>query len=107
MQLKRRSNLQKCRLCGKELNGIISFYTKDWFCSDCKKDDILCAERGCKVKVVTLNAGYEHEEKEAKSLFQLGDIYTVESVEVGSWSSEIELKEFPNKKFNSVFFGRV
>lgn len=98
--------MQKCRLCGKELNGLVSCYTEDWFCSNCKKYDILCAENGCKVKVVTLNAGYEYEQKEARSLFQLGDIYTVESLEVGSWSSEIELKEFPGKKFNSVFFDR-
>lgn len=99
--------MQKCRICGNELNGLVSHYTKDWFCSNCKKDDILCAEKGCKVKVRTLKAGYEHEEKEAKILFKVGDIYTVESLEVGSWSSEIELKEFPGKKFNSVFFDRI
>ena len=33
--------------------------------------------------------------------------YEVESVEIGGWRSEIKLKEFPGKKFNSVFFRRV
>lgn len=28
-------------------------------------------------------------------------------MEVGGWRSEIELKDFPGKKFNSVFFRRV
>ena len=45
--------------------------------------------------------------KEARELFKVGDIYTVENVSVGRCSSTIQLKEFGNKEFNTVFFERV
>ena len=38
---------------------------------------------------------------------QLGADYEVEAIRVGGFFSEIELKEFPGIRFNSVFFKRA
>lgn len=51
--------------------------------------------------------GRELEQADAKKILTEGTAYEVESVVVGGYSSEIELKEFPGRKFNSVFFRRV
>ncbi len=37
-------------------------------------------------------------------LLEVGKTYTVTAVNVHSWHTEVELKEFPNKLFNSVCF---
>lgn len=37
-------------------------------------------------------------------LLEVGKEYTVTKIHVYSWFTMIELKEFPNKKFNSVLF---
>jgi hypothetical protein len=34
----------------------------------------------------------------------IGEVYEVEKVEPHSWHTKYRLKEFPNKKFNSVSF---
>lgn len=40
-------------------------------------------------------------------LLEIGKEYTVENVEVHSWHTIVYLKEFPNKKFNSVVFEEI
>lgn len=42
-----------------------------------------------------------------KKLFKVGEVYTVDNVEVGGYSSTVALKEFPDKSFNTVFFKRI
>lgn len=37
-------------------------------------------------------------------LLTIGKVYDVQKVEVHSWHTKYYLKEFPNKKFNSVSF---
>lgn len=64
-------------------------------------------ERGCKVEFAYPDNGREHERKEAGELLKAGVSYEVESTVVGGYSRMIELKEFPGKMFNSVFFRRV
>lgn len=98
-----------CPSCGRTLNGVSTIFGIKWMCSKCvgdKTDPIHC-ERGCKVEFAYPDSGREHERKEAAELLKAGLAYEVEGVEVGSYSSKIELKEFPGKKFNSVFFRRV
>lgn len=98
-----------CPMCGRKLVGVSLFYGSKWTCSDCAKDkeEPIYCERGRKVEFANPNSGREHERKEAAELLKAGVAYEVEGVEVGSYSSKIELKEFPGKKFNSVFFRRV
>ncbi len=55
--------------------------------------------------VETLRAGYDCEEEMVKSLgFKLGDKFELEHIDMGSSSTSIYLKDFPNQSFNSVFF---
>lgn len=37
----------------------------------------------------------------------IGKEYTVKSIDIHSWHTKIELKEFPGKFFNNVCFKRV
>lgn len=98
-----------CPKCGRDLDGLVFDYGRKWLCSDCAADksDVLHAERGCLVAVKSIDAGYTSQADQAKELFNIGDVYTVESVSVGSSSSSITLKEFPGKHFNTVFFKRI
>lgn len=98
----------KCPNCGKVLNGIILDYPWQWSCSKCAKDqtDVLHCERGSKVIAADLDAGFEHDSKQANDLLAKGQVYEVEKINIGSWISAIWLKEFPGKKFNTVHFKR-
>lgn len=40
----------------------------------------------------------------SRMILDIGEKYTVENVDVHSWYTDIYLKEFPDKKFNSVVF---
>jgi hypothetical protein len=65
------------------------------------------ALEGHKVKCSTFDAGYEYDKEEAKKHLELGKEYTVQYTDVDSWSTDVVLDEFPNIKFNSVFFEDV
>lgn len=99
----------KCPVCGRELVGLSIIYGSEWLCSDHAKDkeDPIHCEKGCKVEFAYPEKGRELEQADAKKILTEGTAYEVESVVVGGYSSEIELKEFPGRKFNSVFFRRV
>lgn len=63
------------------------------------------AEENDKVIFSNPFAGYTFQKENMISLgFEIGKIYTIDWTEVGNWSTDIYLKEFPNKAFNSVFF---
>lgn len=98
-----------CPKCGRELIGVTVTYGDKLFCSDCAKDkdEAIYCERGCKVEFAYPENGREHERQETGSLLKAGAAYEVKSTVVGGYSSEVELKEFPGKRFNSVFFRRV
>ena len=98
-----------CDECGKELNGLSFDYGERWLCSNCTEDkkSVLNCETGCKVVVKTLDAGWDCEKEEAEKIFNVGEVYIVDTVNVGSWTSTIMLKEVPDKYFNTVFFERV
>lgn len=62
------------------------------------------AEKGHKVVVSSLTAGYESDQKVAKQHLKIGDEYTVESTVVHSWHTDVYLQEIPGVKFNEAFF---
>ena len=62
------------------------------------------AKTGHKVKCVTLDAGYKSDQETAKKYLEIGKEYIVERTEVDSWHTDVWLQEFPDVKFNSVFF---
>ena len=65
------------------------------------------ALEGHKVRCVTLKAGYKYQQEIVKKYLELGKEYTVEKTKVEGWSTSVWLKEFPNIRFNSVFFEDV
>ena len=97
-----------CPTCGKTLDGVVLDYSQQWQCSKCAKDqtDVLHCERGSKVRAVDLDAGFEHDSKQAKELLVEGQVYEVEKINIGGWISTIWLKEIPGEKFNTVHFER-
>ena len=98
----------KCKKCGKAIDSIINHYGSKWICSECAEDkeSVLYCERGCKVKAVHLNYGYDWNIEKAHQFLQQDKIYEVESVEIGKYISYVCLKEIPNQKFNTVQFVR-
>lgn len=62
------------------------------------------ALKGHKVKCETLSAGYDYHKEVAQKHLEVGKEYTVEKTQVDSWHTDVWLQEFPNVKFNSVFF---
>lgn len=62
------------------------------------------SERGCRVKVKSVTNGWNSDIEKAQKYFNVGDVYTVENVEIGGFISYLTLKEFPNIKFNTVNF---
>ncbi|OSA95739.1 UNVERIFIED_ORG: hypothetical protein B2H93_04775 [Clostridium botulinum] len=58
-----------------------------------------------KVKIIyTGEGGYKLDREYADKVLEVGKEYTLETVDVDSWNSDVYLKEFPNKTFNSVLF---
>lgn len=98
----------KCKNCGKVIDSVVLHYDGDWLCSECATDreSVLFCERGCKVKAVNLDNGWDYDKEQAHKFLKQDAIYEVESVEVGGYSSTLYLKEFPNEKFNTVHFVR-
>lgn len=52
----------------------------------------------------TGRGGYKYERESAAAALNIGQVYTLEHVEIKSSSSYLTLKEFPGKKFNTVMF---
>jgi hypothetical protein len=65
------------------------------------------ATKGDKVRCNTLSGGYDYHEEIAKRFLEIGKEYTIEVTVVDSWHTDVHLQEFPNIKFNSVFFEDV
>ena len=62
------------------------------------------AQKGDKVVVSSLTAGYENEQETVKKHLKLGNTYTVEETKVHSFYTDVFLQEVPGVRFNSVFF---
>lgn len=60
------------------------------------------------VKIVYLGTGgYDSDKEHANKYLKVGEIYTVISIDVYDWSSEVCLEEVPNVYFNTVHFEDV
>lgn len=60
---------------------------------------------GAKVVFTFPNAGHDWQQQRIKELgIQIGDIFTVKSVSVHSWHTDVCLEEFCDEIFNSVMF---
>lgn len=95
-----------CEICGKELNGVYSHYNfRNRKCSKCYDGkNVLYAEDGSKVVVKSITNGMKCDSEKAQRYFKIGDVYTVESMEIGMSSSYLMLKELTNIRFNTVHF---
>lgn len=51
--------------------------------------------------------GYEIERESAKQTLELGKIYTVDRIEIGSCSSNVCLVEDPGRSWNTVLFASI
>jgi hypothetical protein len=60
---------------------------------------------GTKVEFLDRN-GHEWERKEAEKILEVGQIYTVESIDVGDWCSYVTFEEVSGE-FNSVMFDNM
>lgn len=59
-------------------------------------------------KVIYLGTGgYDSDLIHANKYLKVGEIYTVEWVDVGDWSSDVYLEEVPGQDFNTVHFENV
>ncbi len=65
------------------------------------------ALEGHKVKCISLESPYEYETERAKKYLEIGKIYTIDSTEVHSSSTDVLLQEIPNIEFNSTLFEDV
>lgn len=65
------------------------------------------AKEGDKVVCYTFDAGYAYHQEIANKYLVIGQVYTIDHTEVDSWHTDVYLKEFPEVKFNSVFFEDV
>ncbi len=66
----------------------------------------LYAEKGHKVTVTeqSIKNGYDYDKEKAEKFLKVGEIYTIEKMEVQNWSSVVTVQELPEERFNSVNF---
>ena len=66
----------------------------------------LHAEKGHNVTVTeqSIQNGYDYDINKAKKFLKVGEIYTIDRMEVHNWSSSVVLQEVPKESFNSVNF---
>lgn len=62
------------------------------------------AKEGDKVIYCNPNNGYQSDKNQCDRLLKIGEVYTVNSTDVGSSYTDVYLKEFPMEVFNSVMF---
>jgi hypothetical protein len=68
--------------------------------------DIFTAKPGTKIRYTGEN-GRASDREDANKVLQVNAIYTVDSLDVDSWHTDVYLKEVPNHPFNSVLFEDV
>jgi hypothetical protein len=60
--------------------------------------------KGTKVIYAHPNKGYLNHKERAAAYLKVGEAYTIESTDEGSWHTDFYLQEFPGISFNSVLF---
>lgn len=66
----------------------------------------LDAASGTKVRY-TGEGGWDADKVHANKYLTVGEIYTVDIIDIGSWCSEVYLVEVPHLDFNTVMFEEV
>ena len=66
--------------------------------------DVMSSAPGDRVKFAHSDAGYPLDQQTADKHLVVGQTYTVDSVEVGNWHTDVWLREVPGVAFNSVMF---
>lgn len=62
---------------------------------------------GSKVRFANPDSGRDYDIKLAKKELKVGQIYTIDYTDVGSWHTDVYLVEKPGIPFNSVHFANV
>lgn len=95
-----------CPKCGRTIPGVVNHYGREWICRECADDksDVLRCERGSRVVFAHPDSGMAGDIQRAQKHLTVGAVYTVESLTIGGWCSELTLKEVPGVKFNTVQF---
>lgn len=66
----------------------------------------LDTKAGEKIKF-TGKGGYDYQLENALQFLTIGEKYTFSDIQIDSWSSAVQLEEFPNEWFNSAQFENV
>lgn len=67
---------------------------------------ILGCKHGAKVRY-TGEGGWDADKVHADKYLTVGEIYTVDIIDIGNWMSEVYLVEVQNIDFNTVMFEEV
>lgn len=51
--------------------------------------------------------GYESDLEYANQFLMIGERYSIRSIKIDDWHTDVELFEIPDKKFNSVHFKNI
>lgn len=57
--------------------------------------------------IFTGKGGYDFQLENALQFLDIDQEYTLSDIQIDSWSSAVQLEEFPNEWFNSVQFKNV
>lgn len=89
-----------------DIKGGVMEYNKAWGGGNSPRYKGGCVPKGRKVKFLGVG-GLDCDEEYGNKYLSVGGIYTVDEIYVGGWCSQVELKEYPKKKFNTVMFEDV
>lgn len=62
---------------------------------------------GERVRFAFPKNGHPQDQTQAKEHLKVGYVYVIETIHVGSFSSKVQLREFPKEWFNTVLFEDV
>lgn len=65
------------------------------------------APAGTKVVYSHPENGHSYDQEHSAKFLKPGQSYTVLKTDIGNWHTDVYLKEFPSKAFNSVQFTEV
>jgi hypothetical protein len=69
-----------------------------------KNMDTANARPGSKIVFSNPTFGYESDQKLAKECLRVGETYTIKSIQIHRWNTDVYLDEVPDEVFNSVLF---
>jgi hypothetical protein len=64
---------------------------------------ILGCKQGDKIRF-TGEGGYDSDQERGYKYLTVGEVYTVDIIDIGNWMSDVYLQDFPDIDFNTVMF---